>query len=547
MRRGRPGAARRRWPTTSPWRWTARRASRPSRSCRRGLEDKVRVRTEQLRTAHEELQAAYRELQATQMQLIQREKMASVGQLVAGVAHELNNPIGFVYSNVDHPRGLRRAACGRCSRPTAARALAPRRPRAAPGRVGVAQGRLRAQVPRLDDRGHPGGRRARPQDRPRPPRLRALAGRRLAVGGPPRGDRVEPHPAEPPAQGPRHRAPQVRRAAGRSSASGPRSTRSSSTCSPTPPRPSRARAPSPSTRTATAARRCAHRRHRPRHRARRHRPHLRPVLHHQAGGRGHRARPQHQLRDRQEARRRDPRREPARRAARCSRCACPSPGPTAHDDRGHRPHRRRRDRACSTRWRRSSPWTTGCCGRSGRRRRSSCSPARSVALVISDQRMPGMNGTELLTRCREVAPETVRVLLTAFTDADALMAVDQRRQHLPLHPQALGSHRADPHRAPRRRAVPPGRRARSSCRGSRREERRPRGHPGDLRAAQDARGARGGGARPAPALRLAPPRRHGARQPEAPRPARRLAGGHRALRRHPRLHAPHRDHARARS
>jgi signal transduction histidine kinase len=66
----------------------------------RSLEDKVRVRTEQLRATNEELRTAYRDLQATQQQLVQREKMASVGQLVAGVAHELNNPIGFISSNV---------------------------------------------------------------------------------------------------------------------------------------------------------------------------------------------------------------------------------------------------------------------------------------------------------------------------------------------------------------------------------------------------------------------------------------------------------------
>ncbi len=54
----------------------------------------------QLQKSHDELQAAYSKLQHAQSQLLQSEKMASIGQLAAGVAHEINNPIGYVYSNL---------------------------------------------------------------------------------------------------------------------------------------------------------------------------------------------------------------------------------------------------------------------------------------------------------------------------------------------------------------------------------------------------------------------------------------------------------------
>src|SRR5262249_2170049 len=60
------------------------------------LEIQVTERTAELRKQKDELEHALTDLKATQAQLIQSEKMASLGELTAGIAHEIQNPLNFI-------------------------------------------------------------------------------------------------------------------------------------------------------------------------------------------------------------------------------------------------------------------------------------------------------------------------------------------------------------------------------------------------------------------------------------------------------------------
>ncbi|NET74094.1 MAG: two-component sensor histidine kinase, partial [Sphaerospermopsis sp. SIO1G2] len=66
------------------------------------LESRVQKRTQELSNKNNQLQQTLKTLQNTQLQLIQTEKMSSLGEMIAGIAHEINNPVTFVEGNLNY-------------------------------------------------------------------------------------------------------------------------------------------------------------------------------------------------------------------------------------------------------------------------------------------------------------------------------------------------------------------------------------------------------------------------------------------------------------
>lgn len=79
-------------------------ALRQSEAQFRAIAFQSRIAAQTAEEKAQQLEAALLELQQTQVQLIHSEKMSSLGQLVAGIAHEINNPVNFIYGNINHAR-----------------------------------------------------------------------------------------------------------------------------------------------------------------------------------------------------------------------------------------------------------------------------------------------------------------------------------------------------------------------------------------------------------------------------------------------------------
>ena len=69
---------------------------------RQRVEEVLRRKQSCLKNQAQQLEETVRKLQQTQTQLVQTEKMSSLGQMIAGIAHEINNPVNFIYGNLSH-------------------------------------------------------------------------------------------------------------------------------------------------------------------------------------------------------------------------------------------------------------------------------------------------------------------------------------------------------------------------------------------------------------------------------------------------------------
>ncbi len=117
---------------------------------------------------------------------------------------------------------------------------------------------------------------------------------------------------------------------------------------------------------------------------------------------------------------------------------------------------------------RSSGRSTTCSGsttgsspaRGGRRRSAILDAPGPIHVIMSDQRMPGMTGVEVLRHAKRIRPDATRLLFTAYADIRAVIDAINQGQRLPLHHQALGPGRAAGGRPAGRRAARPDRRER---------------------------------------------------------------------------------------